>query len=219
MAIRPCSEWLWSAVILQWDTIQLHTDAYADTPSRAESYSAQLILNGDNMLGLCDPSNFLLFEYSFYPPRSDALFSNYFKDLFFIFRCSKGWAIFHLTSEYCKLGKQHFKWHLTNRNSGASFGERYCITVPTCPDIIWGKGVHSQNIWEWRCHIPNWSKRLNTAGSRKQRHTIVQGFTEPEHVWRSCGLLGNKVNEGVVSWLVINRQAGLPPCGFTANGG
>jgi len=33
------------------------------------------------MLGLCDPSNFLLFEYSFYPPRSDALFSNYFEDL------------------------------------------------------------------------------------------------------------------------------------------
>jgi len=33
-----------------------------------------------NMLGLCDPSN-LLFEYSFYPPRSDALFSNYFEDL------------------------------------------------------------------------------------------------------------------------------------------
>jgi len=33
-----------------------------------------------NMLGLYDPSN-LLFEYSFYPPRSDALFSNYFEDL------------------------------------------------------------------------------------------------------------------------------------------
>ena len=36
-----------------------------------------------NMLGLCDPSN-LLFEYSFYPPRSDALFPNYFEDLFYI---------------------------------------------------------------------------------------------------------------------------------------
>jgi len=33
-----------------------------------------------NMLGLCDPSN-LLFEYSFYPLRSDALFSNYFEYL------------------------------------------------------------------------------------------------------------------------------------------
>ena len=32
------------------------------------------------MLGLCNPSN-LLFEYSFYLPRSDALFSNYFEDL------------------------------------------------------------------------------------------------------------------------------------------
>jgi len=51
------------------------------TPSRVESYSARLVLNGDNMLGLCDPSNFLLFEYSFYPPRSDALFSYYFEDL------------------------------------------------------------------------------------------------------------------------------------------
>ena len=37
-----------------------HTDAYADTPSRAESHSASLVLNGDNMLGLCDPSNLLL---------------------------------------------------------------------------------------------------------------------------------------------------------------
>jgi len=36
--------------------------------------------SGDNMLGLCDPSN-LLFKYSFYPLRSDALFSNYFEDL------------------------------------------------------------------------------------------------------------------------------------------
>jgi len=34
-----------------------------------------------NMLGLCDPGN-LLFKYSFYPPRSDALFQNYFEDLF-----------------------------------------------------------------------------------------------------------------------------------------
>jgi len=47
-------------------------DAYAE-PSRAESFnSARLVLNGDNMLGLCNPSN-LLFEYSFYPPRSNAL--------------------------------------------------------------------------------------------------------------------------------------------------
>ena len=54
---------------------------YAE-PSRAESFdSARLVLNGDNMLGLCDSSNFLLFEYSFYPPRSDVLFSNYFEDL------------------------------------------------------------------------------------------------------------------------------------------
>jgi len=55
-------------------------DAYAE-PSRAESLDwARLVLNGDNMTGLCDPSN-LLFEYSFCPPRSDALFSNYFEDL------------------------------------------------------------------------------------------------------------------------------------------
>jgi len=56
-------------------------NAYAE-PSRAESFdSTRLVLNGDNMLGLCDPSNFL-FEYSFYPPRSNVLFSNYFEDLF-----------------------------------------------------------------------------------------------------------------------------------------
>jgi len=43
-----------------------------------------------NMLGLCDPSN-LLFEYSFYPPRSNELFSNYFEDLFlFLARCALG---------------------------------------------------------------------------------------------------------------------------------
>ena len=58
-------------------------DAYAE-PSRAKSFdSARLVLNDDNMLGLCDPSS-LLFEYSFYLPRSDALFSNYFEDLFII---------------------------------------------------------------------------------------------------------------------------------------
>jgi len=34
---------------------------------------------------LCDPSN-LLFEYSFYLPMSDALFSNYFEDLFKVVR-------------------------------------------------------------------------------------------------------------------------------------
>ena len=58
-------------------------DAYAET-SRAESFnSARLVLNGDNMLRLCDPSN-LLFEYSFYLLRSDALFSNYFEDLLYV---------------------------------------------------------------------------------------------------------------------------------------
>ena len=70
------------AVILLRHSIQRHTDAYAESLSRAESYSARLVLNGDNMLWLCDSSNFLLFEYSFHPPRSDALFSNYFEDLF-----------------------------------------------------------------------------------------------------------------------------------------
>ena len=29
-------------------------------PSRADSHSARLVLNGDNMLGLCNPSNLLL---------------------------------------------------------------------------------------------------------------------------------------------------------------
>ena len=39
-----------------------------------------MIEGGARLLpGLCDPSN-LLFEYSFYPPRSDALFSNYSED-------------------------------------------------------------------------------------------------------------------------------------------
>jgi len=45
-------------------------------PSRAESHSARLVLNGDNMLGLCDP----VICYSFYPPSSDVLFSNYFEE-------------------------------------------------------------------------------------------------------------------------------------------
>jgi len=76
MAIRPCSEYLWPADVLQRYSVHRHTDAYAESPSRAESDSARLVLNGDNMLGLCEPSNF----YSFYPPRSDALFSNYFKE-------------------------------------------------------------------------------------------------------------------------------------------
>jgi len=25
--------------------------------------------------------------------------------------------------------------------------ERYCITVPPCPDIIWGTTFHPKNIW------------------------------------------------------------------------
>jgi len=41
-------------------SVHRHTDTYADTPSRAECHSARLVLNGDNMLGLCDPSNLLL---------------------------------------------------------------------------------------------------------------------------------------------------------------
>jgi len=57
-----------------------YVNAYTE-PSLAESFdSAQLILNGDNMLGLRDPIN-LLFEYSFHPPRSNALFSNNLEDL------------------------------------------------------------------------------------------------------------------------------------------
>jgi len=79
---RPVQRIAVLAVILQRHSIQPYTDAYAESPSRAISDSARLVLNGDNVLGLCDPSN-LLFEYSFYLPRSDALFSNYFEDLLF----------------------------------------------------------------------------------------------------------------------------------------
>ena len=49
----------WWYILLR-DSVHRHTDAYADTPSRAECHSARLVLNGDNMLGLCDPSNLLL---------------------------------------------------------------------------------------------------------------------------------------------------------------
>jgi len=57
-------------------------NAYDAEPSRAESFDmARLVLNGNNLLGLCDASN-LLFECSFYPATTDALFSNYFEDLF-----------------------------------------------------------------------------------------------------------------------------------------
>ena len=84
---RPMQRIAVLAVILRWHSIQPHMDAYAESLSRAESDSAGLVLNGDNMLGLCDPSN-LLFEYSFYPPRSEALFSNYFEDLLLLARHS-----------------------------------------------------------------------------------------------------------------------------------
>jgi len=69
------------AVILLRHSLERHMDAYVQSPSWAESYSARLVLNDDSMLGLCDPSTFLLFEYLFYLPRSDVLFSNYFEDL------------------------------------------------------------------------------------------------------------------------------------------
>ena len=32
----------------------------------------------------------------------------------------------------------YFKWRPTYRSSEAYFGERYCITIPPCPDIILG---------------------------------------------------------------------------------
>ena len=40
--------------------IQTHTLSIRQVPSRAECHSARLVLNGDNMLGLCNPSNLLL---------------------------------------------------------------------------------------------------------------------------------------------------------------
>jgi len=37
-----------------------YTSIWTHTPSRAKSHSARIVLNGDIMLGLCDPSNLLL---------------------------------------------------------------------------------------------------------------------------------------------------------------
>jgi len=52
--------------IYGWQTFCC-SSAYSDiqthirrVPSRAECYSARLVLNGNNMLGLCDPSNLVL---------------------------------------------------------------------------------------------------------------------------------------------------------------
>ena len=41
--------------------IRTHTPSIHPVPSRAECHSARLVLNGNNMLVLCDPSNLLLF--------------------------------------------------------------------------------------------------------------------------------------------------------------
>jgi len=83
---------LWPAVIFAVAQHTTHAyDAYGE-PSQTESFdSARLVLNGDNMLGLCYPSN-LLFEYSFYPPRSDTLFSSYFEDLLLLCSCRTGFS-------------------------------------------------------------------------------------------------------------------------------
>ena len=59
-------------------TKHVHCDS-SDNAALCGGYMHDLDLTV-NILGLCDPSN-LLFDYSFYPPRSDALFSNYFEDL------------------------------------------------------------------------------------------------------------------------------------------
>jgi len=58
--------------LLQWSAVQ-HTTAYGHirgVPSRAECHSARLVLH----------SAIPVICYSFYPPRSDALFSNYFEE-------------------------------------------------------------------------------------------------------------------------------------------
>ena len=61
---------LWLTVIFAAASIRKRI-RHIRPAERAESFDwARLVLNDDNMLGLCDPSN-LLFEYSFYPPRSD----------------------------------------------------------------------------------------------------------------------------------------------------
>jgi len=57
----------------------VHCDSSDNAALRSAIYMCDLDLTV-NMLGLCNPSN-LLFEYSFYPPRSDALFLNYFEEL------------------------------------------------------------------------------------------------------------------------------------------
>jgi len=37
------------------------------------------------------------------------------------------------------------------------FGERYCINIPPCPDIIWGNGVSLHSPWTTRDH---WRRQL-----------------------------------------------------------
>jgi len=71
------------------------------------------------MLGLCDPSNLLL-EYSFYTPRSDALFSNYFEDLLYV-------------------------WHSRSDVMVVSVGRLVGLSVVSRkgggdPDAVWGVG-------------------------------------------------------------------------------
>jgi len=91
-----------------------------NSASRAESYSARLVSNGDNMQGLCHPSNFLLIEYPFYPPRSDALFSVYFEDLLShtVHRCG---LLLHVARDTMSVSPcWAYRWAVQKRQSRSS---------------------------------------------------------------------------------------------------
>jgi len=89
---------------------------------------------------------------------------------FFLFLDASREGPFFTSSQFCKLCKPH---------------ERYCITVPPCPDSIWGTPFPQQNIW--RNGVPPHSAfttPLKTDESPRARLTeltgqIWQDFADP----------------------------------------
>jgi len=98
------------------------------------------------MLGLCDPSNFLLFEYSFYPPRRDALFSNYST----LRTCSSCFD-----NQYA-LGYPHKRRHCHCflrgfQNSAAIASLKTPLLVAKQVVMVWACAAKEDNDWVKKC--------------------------------------------------------------------
>ena len=150
------------------------------------------------MLGLCDPSN-LRFEYSFYPPRSDALFSNYFEDLLSLLlgRIVHTQCIDIARGMFCASVCWAHKWDVQKRMSQhkACYQQDYSVDSST-PNLTSLCRVHqgmvAPRIWNLR-YVAGYSASF-TATQRCLRFsscsftssTIFDRWRRPKTVYHFC---------------------------------